>query len=107
MSWVAERNAQIVALRKEGLWPTQIADQMGLNRNQVLGALFRAGMCSKDTDRRVAMRIRSKLTDDAVAYIRKNYVRGCGENGCRSLARRFGVSESLVVKVIRHELWRP
>lgn len=107
MSWVAERNAQIVALRKQGLWPTQIADQMGLNRNQVLGALFRAGMCRKDTDRRPAMRIRSRLTDERVAYIRSNYVFGCSENGYKGLARRFGVSESLIRKVVIGKVWAP
>lgn len=116
MSWVDERNAQIVALRKQGLWPTQIADQMGLNRNQVLGALFRSGLCRRDTD---ATEIRSlkqvrgaavgsaKLTEDAVAYIRANYKSRCRTNGCGGLAKKFGVRRRAVWNVLHGKTWKP
>lgn len=107
MSWVAGRNAQIVALRKQGLWPTQIADQMGLSRNQVLGALFRAGMCRKDTDKREAMRLKSKLDAGSVAEIRALYVKGCKDNGYSGLARRFKVSDSAIRKVVSGKTWAP
>lgn len=107
MRWVAERNAKIVALRKQGLWPTQIADQMGLNRNQVLWALFRAGMCRKDTDKREAMRLKAKLDACSVAEIRARYVEGCPDNGYSGLARRFKVSDSAIRKVVSGKTWSP
>lgn len=79
---------------------------MGLNRNQVLVALFRAGMCSKDTDRREAMRLKFKLTPEKAAFIRANFVKGCERNGYSALASRFGVSDSAIRKVVGGETWR-
>ena len=99
MSWVAERNAQIVALRKRGLQPKQIADQMGLSRNQVLGTLFRAGMCRKGS-------ATAKLTPDQVEAIRVRYKRRCGTNGSHALAKAYGVCHSTILDVVWQRTWK-
>jgi hypothetical protein len=41
-----ERNALIVKMREDGLLPHQIAGQLGISRNTVIGVLNRAGKCT-------------------------------------------------------------
>ena len=40
----ARRNARIISLRREGISPRDIADELGISKNVVCGVLFRAGM---------------------------------------------------------------
>lgn len=46
-----ERNAQIIAKRKAGVGPREIARQMGLGPNIVAGVLHRAGLNSAPSGR--------------------------------------------------------
>lgn len=111
----SERNARIVELREKGLWPTEIADEMKLSRNAVLGVLNRAGLCRRDTDKREIQRRRvargeangaSKLTQKAVADIRENYRPHCSENGGLALARKYGVHIHTIMMVVAGRTWR-
>lgn len=44
----AERNAKIIALRKEGVGPREIARRMGISNGVVSGVLNRACLTSRD-----------------------------------------------------------
>jgi hypothetical protein len=48
----------------------------------------------------------SKLTDDAVKYIRQNHKPFCKENGTIALARRFGVTKSTIWRALSSDLWK-
>lgn len=48
---------------------------------------------------------RAKLTEADVATIRAEYVRGCRTRGNIAMARRFGVSDMLISKIMRRVLW--
>jgi hypothetical protein len=48
---------------------------------------------------------RSKLTEADARAIRAAYVRGCREHGQYALARRYGVGQTVVGKIVRHKLW--
>lgn len=110
------RNARIVALRKGGLWPTQIADAMGLSRNTIIGVLNRAGLCSADTDNREIQRQKvkrgedchsAKLTHEIAAEIRASYTRYCRTNGTGGLARKYGVANTTILAVVSGKSWQP
>ena len=103
------RNARIIELRRQGLWPTQIADEMAMSRNAVLGVLNRAGLCNPDTDRRPAMMLKkqrgadapgAKLTSEAVADIRANYVPHSPSFGGCAFARKYRVNNNTVWKIL-------
>lgn len=48
----------------------------------------------------------SKLTEVGVLAIRAEYVRGCREFSQYSLARKHGVTPSVIGKILRREIWR-
>jgi len=48
---------------------------------------------------------RAKLTDDDIRTIRAALVPGCPINGTRALARRFGVSHSVISRIIHRKIW--
>lgn len=41
-----------------------------------------------------------KLSDDDVSYIREHYIPKHKEFGCRALARKFGVSHTIITQII-------
>jgi AraC-like DNA-binding protein len=47
----------------------------------------------------------AKLTDDQVREMRALHVPRSHEWGRNALARRFGVSETTVDRIINHEMW--
>lgn len=47
----------------------------------------------------------AKLTYNNVKYIRNTYVRGSSVFGTTALAKQFGVSNVLISKIVRGELW--
>jgi hypothetical protein len=47
----------------------------------------------------------SKLDEADVLAIRAEYVSGCREHGTRALGRRYGVSQTLVGRIVRRECW--
>ena len=47
----------------------------------------------------------AKLTDEAVIYIRENYIPKDREFGARALSRKFGVCHSVVLDVIHNLRW--
>ena len=47
----------------------------------------------------------SKLTEDDVRYIKRNYSPGCRMNGQRAMARRFNVRHSTIQRVLTGEIW--
>jgi hypothetical protein len=62
MSKNADRNAQIIALRQAGKFPWEIADQMGLSKNTVIGVCFRAGIAKPgNPDRLIAQKLRYQM----------------------------------------------
>lgn len=101
------RNAEIVRLRKAGLWPTQIARQLGLTRNAVIGVLFRAGLSDPDHNPiasalRGAHHPRAKLTEAQIDDIRRRLKRGELQ---RVIAYRFGVSQHAISDIARGKTW--
>lgn len=47
----------------------------------------------------------SKLTEDIVRYIRKNYIKGSKEFGQRALGRKFGVTHATIQSVLNGKSW--
>lgn len=47
----------------------------------------------------------AKLTDEAVQYIRDNYVPYSKEFGTRALGRKFGVDHDTIRSVLKNETW--
>lgn len=90
-----ERNAQIIAKRKAGIWPRQIAKEMGLSIGCVVGTLRRAGLCDPmGTINRCA-----KLTPASVREIRRLATDGTNRT-YGSLATAFGVSQPTIFGVV-------
>lgn len=48
----------------------------------------------------------SKLTEKDVQYIKENYKKGCKELGARGLARKFNVTHSLVLNIVKGKGWK-
>lgn len=98
------RNAEIIRLRKSGIWPRDIAKQMGLTKNVVIGVCFRAGL----GDYQGALQQRpkgerhykAKLTEEDVREIRRR----SGESYV-SLAAEFGVSSSHISHIVSGYSW--
>ena len=49
--------------------------------------------------------VQSVLTEDAVRFIRKNYIPRSRTNGARALGRKFGVDKTSILRVISGESW--
>ena len=49
---------------------------------------------------------RHKLTEDQINYIRKNCVRYDQNRGTSALARKFGVSQTTISRIVRGETWK-
>lgn len=98
------RNAEIIRLRKSGIWPRDIAKQMGLTKNVVIGVCFRAGLC----DYQGALQQRpkgerhykAKLTEEDVREIRRR----SGESYV-SLAAEFGVTSANISRIVSGYSW--
>lgn len=78
-----ERDAKIQAMRKDGVFPSDIAERMGLSRNAVLGVLHRAGLVMTLEDRKRAQGAggkkgakRAKEISDDAARKRMSALRG-------------------------------
>ncbi len=50
--------------------------------------------------------VSAKLTEETVAWIRRYYVRGHRIYGQRAMARRFNVSQPLIMKIIQRKNWK-
>lgn len=48
----------------------------------------------------------SKLTNDDVRYIRKNYIKGCKEYGSLALAKKFKISQSQISRIVNNTSWK-
>jgi hypothetical protein len=113
----AERDAEIIRRRKAGEWPTEIARELGLTRNTVIGALNRAGMCSADVDRSaIAKRFNppplrgdqhpaAKLTASEVAAIRREFKPRDPDFGGSALAARYGVHPCHLSAIVHGRRW--
>src|SRR5690606_37179602 len=47
----------------------------------------------------------SKLSEDQIAYIRKNYIPYDSECGCRGLARRFNIHHTTISAIVRNKTY--
>ncbi len=48
----------------------------------------------------------SKLTEENVRWIRKNFKSNCVQFGCKALGRKFGVSDKAIEKIIKNKSWK-
>ena len=64
------------------------------------------GLVAKPNPHRGEDAYNSKLTIDDVNYIRKNYVPHSKEFNSERLGEKFGVSSSLILKIIKGERWK-
>ncbi len=48
----------------------------------------------------------SKLTEEQVAEIRRDYVYGCRTHGQPAIGRKYGVHSSIIGLIVRNEIWR-
>lgn len=106
----AERNAEIVRRRKAGQLPRQIAAEMGLSKNVVIGVTNRAGLSQSGLQTRCVLRGAdtpwSKLTQEQVDEIRRQYVPRHPEFGAVALARRYGVTPACVAGFLWGNNWK-
>ena len=82
------RNADIVALRRQGIEPTDIASRLDLTRNTVLGVLYRSGLTDKRSDRA-----------RNAAYTpehRRRVLASVKASGLSAAARLWGVSQNTI-----------
>ena len=109
------RNAEIVARRRAGEWPSDIAQAMGISRNVVIGVCNRAGLASAEVDRSAAMagktpsgadHHKAKLTPADVAAIRARYQPRSRTNGMTALAHEYGVVPMTIYAVVKGLTWR-
>ncbi len=49
----------------------------------------------------------AKLTEEKVAEIRREYVRGSRTHGQHALAQKYGVADNTIGFIVREETWRP
>ena len=49
---------------------------------------------------------KSKLKEDDVRFIRKNYIPRSKEYNYRALAERFGVSKKTIIQCVKHRHWK-
>lgn len=52
-----------------------------------------------------ALNGRAKLTSDQVAFIRLNYIYGSKEFGTYGLGRKFGVSATCILDIVKGQAW--
>jgi hypothetical protein len=113
----AERNAEIIARRNAGEFPSDIWRAMGLSRNTVIGVLNRAGLCSADTDSKPAMRKYARrgvnhcramavLSPEQVKTIRRRYVFMSRQDGSSAIAKTYGVSRATILAVLHGRTWK-
>lgn len=106
-----ERNARIVELRKAGLLPREIAKQVGVTKNVVIGVTNRAGLATPGLSRHCALRGEEhprnggKLSENDVRAIREQYVPGDRERGQCALARAYGVGQPAIAAIIHRRTW--
>jgi predicted transcriptional regulator len=101
-----ERNARIIEMRKNGAKPYQIAEELGITRNTVLGVLYKAGMCREGHHARGEEQGRSaRLNDATVRDIRQRYRRWSRTDGASAIARELGVHSRTVRDVVRGRTW--
>ena len=50
--------------------------------------------------------VQSKLTEKRVLEARRRYKKGCRQNGCKQLAREFGVSDTTIFHAISGKTWK-
>jgi hypothetical protein len=86
----AQRNAEIVAKRKRGWEPSDIAYHMGLSRNTVIGVLFRAGLTNPHSPNS------SGRGRDYPADLRRAAVEYAREHSNAKAAARFGASATAI-----------
>jgi len=48
----------------------------------------------------------SKLSIDKVIWIRNNFIKGDNQFGYRALSRKFNVSKTTIIHVIKNKLWK-
>lgn len=106
------RNEEIVRRRLAGEQPAEIYRAMGISRSVVAGALFRAGLCDPETNKKSSLyAIRgeahrcAKLTEADVREMRTRFVPRCRENGYKALSREYRVSYTAARKAVQGVTW--
>lgn len=106
------RNAEIVRRRRAGEWPRAIARSLGLSHNVVIGVCNRAGL-SGPAGHAETLRgeetPNSKLTEGAVAALRRDYVPGVNRwrrGNLAELAVKYGVSATVAWLAVRRKTWK-
>ena len=94
-----ERNAKIIALRKGGLFPWEIAKELGLSRNTVIGVCNRAGLAKPgNPDQSPAMKLRAQVKEYRTGRpktpkpVRVMVLHTAEEKGVVAAARQWGFS---------------
>jgi len=119
-----DRNTRIIERLKAGLFAGDVAREMGLSKNVVIGVGNRAGLArtgrSGDGVRNAIAKgyfkpghgvvrgeahPRAILCDAAVRDIRRRYTPRCPVNGAMAMAREYGVHFNTVMQVISRRLW--
>lgn len=102
---MAERNSKIIALRKNGLFPWEIADQLGVTRNTVIGVVYRAGLSEPGNPKNgIASRLRNVAKPKAnpgyrtPRHIRKLVVSAANIRGATIVAEQWGFHRNTVRK---------
>lgn len=105
----AERNARIVGMRKAGLLPREIAKQLGVTKNVVIGVTNRAGLAvpglSSQCVPRGISHPKAKLSDANIIAIRGRYVPFDREHGQCALARAYGVTQATIARIVNGSSW--
>lgn len=109
MSPSAFHREEIIRRRQLGEWPTDIARALGVSRNTVIGVCFRAGLADKEAGKCMVPRGESsgaaKLTASDVRAIRAEYIPWRRGFGYKALAKRYGVAQSTIERVVSGETW--
>jgi len=97
MTCNTERNAKIIALRKGGMYPWEIAAELGVSRNTVIGVCNRAGLAKPgNPDRSPAMKLKAQAGEYRTGRpktpkpIRIMVLNTAKEKGVVAAARQWG-----------------
>lgn len=103
------RNAEIIRRRQAGEWPRQIAAEMGIGKNVIIGVIGRAGLAvpgaSRDHPLIGESAPNAVLTEVMVRAIRAEYRPGKGGHGARSIALKLGLNSNTVQSACSGRTW--
>lgn len=86
-----ERNARIIALRKAGVGPRQIARELGVTPQVVAGVLHRNGLTKEETGRGYG----------ATAEFKALVCADAEQTSQGAAARKWGVDQSMISRWLR------